>query len=172
VLRGHQRYIGDLRLRHGTVTMPIKRLVPHINSTLAHFKLRIRSSHIERYGVFTEEKIPRGKKVIQYTGERIGKHEAMRRVVRRFLAGKQERIYTLRLNRRSWVDGAVGGSGAEFINHSCDPNLKIRRIRGKVFLYSFRTIRAGEELTVDYRFRCSCPCHCGSSKCRGTMCHV
>jgi uncharacterized protein len=122
--------------------------------------------------VFTEETIPPGKRVIQYTGERISERESMRRATRLFSAGKAERVHSIRLNRRSVLDGLVGGSGAEFINHSCDPNLTMRRLRGQIFLYSFRRIRAREELTVDYGFWCSHPCHCGSSKCRGTMCCV
>ena len=95
----------------------------------------------------------------------------MRRAISMLRAGMADRIYTVRLNRLSKPDGSVG-SGAEIINHSCDPNLSMRRIRGQIFLYSFRKIRAGEELTIDYGFHCSCPCHCGSPKCRGTMCHV
>ena len=96
----------------------------------------------------------------------------MRRAIRMLRAGMADRIYTVRLNRLSKLDGSVRGSGAEIINHSCDPNLSMRRIRGQIFLYSFRKIRAGEELTIDYGFHCSCPCQCGSPKCRGTMCHV
>lgn len=42
----------------------------------------------------------------------------------------------------------VGGSGAEFINHSCDPNFKWRRIRRRLFYYGRRKIKVGEELTV------------------------
>ena len=122
--------------------------------------------------MFTEETIPSGKRVIQYTGERISQREAMRRTVKVFLAGKAERVYTVQLNQRSKLDGSVGGSGAEFINHSCAPNLTMRRIRGKIFLYSFKKIKAGAELTVDYGFRCSHPCRCGSLKCRGTMCRI
>ena len=152
--------------------MPTKRHIPRLNAEFAWFGLRIRRSRIERFGVFAEETIPPGKRVIQYTGERINEREAMRRTVRIFWAGKSGRIYTVRLNRGWSLDGAVGGSGAEFINHSCDPNLTVRRIRGKIFLYSFRKIKAGEELTFDYGFRCSCPCRCGSPKRRGTMCHV
>jgi uncharacterized protein len=162
---------GDPRL-FGPVDLPTKRHIPRLNPNLAWFKLRIWRSRIERFGVFTEETIPSGKRVIQYTGERISDREVMRRTARMFLAGKAERVYSVRLNRRSWLDGAVGGSGVEFMNHSCDPNLTVRRIRGQFFLYSFREIRAGEELTLDYGFRCSCPCRCGSSKCRGTTCHV
>jgi len=160
---GEPRVFGNVYRRHH---------VPRLNQEFARFKLRIRRSRIERFGVFAGEAIPAGKNVIQYTGERISEREATRRAIRMFAAGKAERIYTIRLNGRSKLDGAVGGSGAEFINHSCDPNLTMRRIRGQIFLYSFRKIRAGEELTVDYGFHCSCPCRCGSSKCRGTMCHV
>ena len=162
---------GDPRL-FGPVDMPAKHHVPRLNPKLACFNLYIRRSRIERFGVFTEEMIVPGKRVIEYTGERISEREAMRRATKMFLAWKAGRVYMVQLNRRSKLDGAVGGSGAEFINHSCDPNLTMRRIRGQIFLYSFRKIRAGEELTVDYGFRCSCPCRCGSSKCRGTMCHV
>jgi len=122
--------------------------------------------------VFAGEAIPARKRVIQYTGERISEREGLRRAVRMLWAGKAARIYTVRLNRRWRIDGSVGGSGAELINHSCDPNLTMRKMRGQIFLYSFKKIRAGEELTVDYDFRCSVPCRCGSSKCRGTMCHL
>jgi SET domain-containing protein len=146
--------------------------VPRVNPKLANFKLRIGRSRIERYGVFAGEAIPARKRVIQYTGERISEREGLRRAVRMLWAGKAARIYTVRLNRRWKIDGSVGGSGAELINHSCDPNLTMRKMRGQIFLYSFKKIRAGEELTVDYGFRCSVPCRCGSSKCRGTMCHL
>jgi uncharacterized protein len=152
--------------------MSAKRHIPRLNSKFACFRLRVGRSRIERFGVFTKEAIPQGKRVIQYAGERIGKREAFHRAARMFAAGKDARVYTVRMNPRAWFDGAVGGSGAEFINHSCDPNLTMRRLRGQIFLYSFKRIKAGEELTVDYGFRCSCPCRCGSKKCRGTMCHV
>ena len=156
----------------GLVDMVAKHHVPRLNPKFTYFKLRIGRSRIERFGVFTQETIPPGKKVIRYTGERISEREVVRRTIKMFRARKAGRIYLVRLNRRSTLDGAVGGSGAEFINHSCDPNLTTRRLRGQIFLYSFRKIRAGEELTVDYGFRCSRPCRCGSKRCRGIMCHL
>ncbi len=152
--------------------MPPRRHIPRINPKFACFPLHIRRSRIERFGVFAEVPIPSGKRVIEYIGERISDRESMRRLIRKFQSGKSERTYLARLDRRWKIDGSVGGSGAEFINHSCDPNLTMRQLRGQIFLYSFKKIRAGEELTVDYGFRCSCPCRCGSAKCRGTMCHV
>jgi uncharacterized protein len=152
--------------------MAAKRRAPRIVANLDNFKLRIGRSRIERLGVFAGEAIAARKRVIEYTGERISEREGLRRAIKMLRAGKAGRIYTVRLNRRWKIDGSVGGSGAELINHSCEPNLTMRKIRGQIFLYSFKKIRAGEELTVDYGFRCSLPCHCGSAKCRGTMCHV
>jgi uncharacterized protein len=152
--------------------MPAKHQVPRVNPKLANFKLRISRSRIERFGVFAGEAIPPHKRVIEYTGKRIGAREALRRAIKMLWTGKAGRIYTVRLNRRWKLDGSVGGSGAELINHSCDPNLTMRRIRGQIFLYSFRKIRTGEELTVGYGFHYSCPCRCGSRKCRGTMCQI
>ena len=44
------------------------------------------------------------------------------------------------------------GDGRRLINHSCEPNLSIRPIRGHILYVSGRAIRRGEELTVDYKF--------------------
>lgn len=135
------------------------------------FRLRVGRSRIQGFGVFAEETIPAGRKVIEYAGRRIS-----RKALHRKRAGKRpkklKRICMFICNRYWAVDGGDGGNGAELINHGCDPNLKTRKMRGHVFYYSHRKIRAGEELTVDYRlspltFRYAC--HCGSPKCRGTM---
>ena len=67
---------------------------------------------------------------------------------------------------------AVDGNGAELINHSCEPNLKLRKLRGRLWLFSLRRIPAGEELHYDYGFSKSgkrvC-CHCGAASCRGAI---
>jgi SET domain-containing protein len=66
----------------------------------------------------------------------------------------------------------VGGSGAEIINHSCEPNL-VSSIRKDHILYiSRRVIEPGEELTVDYRFSKKIEkvrCRCGAAGCRGAI---
>jgi SET domain-containing protein len=70
------------------------------------------------------------------------------------------------------LDGRFGGSGAEFVNHSCDPNLVWKRVHGHLVFYSRRKIRAGEELTLWYTYPVKItriPCGCGSPKCRGTL---
>jgi SET domain-containing protein len=136
------------------------------------FRLRVRRSGIHRLGVFASRSIPPRVKVIEYAGERISRREARRRFVIIWKRHKGAFNYLARLNRYWVIDGAVGGNGAELINHSCDPNMGFRRKHGKLWFLSLRRIRKGEELTLDYRFSRKAekvPCHCGSPKCRGTI---
>jgi len=136
-----------------------------VNPLYTNFLLSARASAIHRLGVFAEEDIPAWRKVIEYIGERISVKESERRF-------NPKRSYLFELTTRTHLDGAIGGSGAEYINHSCDPNLKTRILRKHILYYSTRPIKAGDELTVDYRYDHDTermPCHCGSSKCRGTM---
>ena len=73
-----------------------------------------RESRIHRRGVYALERIPPRRKVIEYTGERISRRETKRR-------GDGPITYLFTLDGYWTLDGAVGGSGAEIINHSCDP---------------------------------------------------
>jgi uncharacterized protein len=139
---------------------------PRIDSRFACFELKLAPSRIHRWGVYTAEAIPAGRKVIEYTGEKISRRETKLR------AESSELIYLFTLDSYWTIDGSVGGSGAEYINHSCDPNLVARIIKGHILYMSMRPIRQGEELTVDYHFdkkveRVSCSC--GAAKCRGTI---
>ena len=80
--------------------------------------------------------------------------------------------YLFSLDNYWTLDGSVRGSGAEFINHSCDPNLYSWNFKGHILYMSKRQIEAGEELTVDYYFSKKIdpvPCCCGSPNCRGTI---
>ena len=131
----------------------------------ACFRMRVSPSAIHRWGVYAEEVIPAKRKVIEYTGERISRRETKKRS-----AGPLNYIFTL---DNYWaLDGLVGGSGAEYINHSCDPNLVSRIVGDHILYFSRRQIGEGEELTVDYRFAHNVekvPCSCGTMKCRGTI---
>ncbi len=143
-----------------------------IDPSSSPFLLLVARSHLDRYGVFAGQDIPRNRRVIEYTGERISQRQARRRFLRIVRSCGRRRFYLAMVNRRWVIDGAVGGSGAELINHGCDPNLVRRRIRGHIYYYSRKRIRAGEELLVDYRFARDTViqnCRCGSPKCRGTI---
>ncbi len=56
-----------------------------------------------------------------------------------------------------------------YLNHSCDPNA----MRSGVKVFAWKPIRAGEEITIDYRLNAfgddSWPCACGSEGCSGTV---
>jgi len=138
---------------------------PSIDPRFCCFDLEIRDSRIHHRGVYTRESIPPGRKVIEYTGERISRREAKRR-------GQGNITYLFTLDNYWTLDGAFGGSGAEIINHSCDPNLYSWIFKGHILYMSRRAIRRGEELTVDYRFSDKIEkvrCACGSKGCRGVI---
>ena len=137
---------------------------PRIDLRFACFELSIRYSKIHRYGVYAEERIPARRKVIEYTGERLNRRQAKAR--------DGEYTYLFAVDRYWTLDGAVGGSGAEIINHSCDPNLISRVMKGHILYMSLREIERGEELTVDYNFSMNTgrsTCACGSKTCRGII---
>ena len=138
---------------------------PQIDERYACFRLKIRKSKIHRFGVYADEPIPANRKVIEYTGERISRRETKRR-------GNGEYTYLFSLDSYWTLDGAFGGSGAEMINHSCEPNLRSSILKGHILYYSNRVIEPGEELTVDYRFSYDIErvrCACGAKKCRGEI---
>jgi SET domain-containing protein len=138
---------------------------PRIDYRYANFRLRVGRSRIHGWGVYAEEFIPKGRKIIEYTGEKCNRVETKRRA-----QGPLNYLFTL--NSYWCVDGSVGGSGAEYINHSCDPNVVARIMKGHILYMAKRDIQPGEELTVDYHFARDVekvPCRCGSPKCRGTI---
>src|ERR1039457_3810593 len=111
---------------------------PQINPDYACFKLEIRPSKIHRWGVYAAEDIPVRPKLMEYMGERINRKETKRR------SDEQDRmIYLFTLDNYWTLDGSVGGSGAEFINHCCDPNLRTNITYGHILYFSTRAIRPG-----------------------------
>jgi uncharacterized protein len=143
-----------------------------ISARFAMYALRVRRSRIQGFGVYAAEAIPPRRKVIEYCGERINLRQTRARLRKICGPGGSKHLSIFRLNRYWRVDGAVGGSGAELVNHSCDPNLKARIIGEHILFFSRRRIRKGEELTLDYKLHpktIRIPCHCGSPNCRGTI---
>lgn len=127
--------------------------------------MRVSRSPIHRWGMYAEEMIPKGRKIIEYTGEKISRRETKIRAEREF-------NYLFTLDSYWTIDGSVNGSGAEYINHSCDPNVESRIVRGHILYFALRAIKPGEELTIDYRFGADVEkhhCACGAERCRGTI---
>lgn len=140
--------------------------VPRIDERYAGYGMKLAPSNIHRWGIYATEPIPAHRKVIEYTGEKISRRETKRR------ADSTDLIYLFTLDSYWTIDGSVGGSGAEFINHSCNPNLAARIVKGHILYMSLRPIEKGEELTVDYHFDKKVErvtCKCGAHNCRGTI---
>jgi len=139
---------------------------PRISEKHSCFRLSVRPSAIHRWGVFAEEFIPRRRKIMEYTGERCNRRETKRRVFER------EFNYMFTLNSYWCIDGSTGGSGAEYVNHCCEPNIEARIVKEHILYMSLRDIQPGEELTIDYHFGKDVervPCACGAPSCRGTI---
>jgi SET domain-containing protein len=151
--------------KRATSKLPAK--VPQIDERFACYKLSIKGSGIHRWGLYAEEFIPVRRKVIEYRGERINRRETRKRSDE-----QAAMIYLFTLDSYWTLDGAMGGSGAEYINHCCDPNIRTLITKGHILYIAAREIKKGEELTVDYHFSKDVekiPCKCGSPKCRGTI---
>ena len=137
---------------------------PQLRKEYCNFQLEVRPSKIHRWGVFALEPIPKGRKVLEYTGELVSRKEGKKRA-------ESNQIHCLfTLDPYWYLDGAVGGSGAEFVNHCCDPNLESRIVKRHILYFSLRAIGAEEELSLDYHFgkdQERVKCGCGSPKCRG-----
>ena len=138
---------------------------PKLDPRFCSFKLRVSPSKIHRWGVFAEEVIPARRKIIEYTGEKISRRETKRRA-----EGPLNYLFTLNSYWR--IDGNVGGSGAQYVNHCCNPNCYAWIVKEHILYMSVRDIHPGEELTLDYHFDKDVervPCHCGAPNCRGTI---
>ncbi|MBI2724084.1 MAG: SET domain-containing protein [Chloroflexi bacterium] len=68
-----------------------------------------------------------------------------------------------------WDRFAVLAPPGCFLNHSCDPSA----MRSGVKVFAWREIRAGDEMTIDYRLNAfdgeSWLCACGADACTGTV---
>lgn len=134
----------------------------------------VRRSSIHQRGVFARRDIPAGVKVIEYVGEKITKAESERRGLE--LMEKASKtggaaVYIFTLNKKYDLDGGKPWNSARLINHSCDPNCEAFITGGRIWIYSKRDIKKGEELSFNYGFDMETwkdhPCRCGSEKCVG-----
>jgi hypothetical protein len=141
----------------------------------------IRRSGIQGSGAFAIRRIPKGTRLIEYTGERISHEEADNRPDYQDDTGATH-VVLFTVDKRTVIDARVGGNEAQLFNHSCDGNCEAIIEDGRVYLDATREIQPGEELTYDYEMeyagediaeaRKLYPCRCGSPNCRGTLLDV
>ncbi|MFQ5607044.1 MAG: SET domain-containing protein [Candidatus Zixiibacteriota bacterium] len=141
---------------------------------------QVLNSAIQGKGVFAVRRIRKNQRLIEYAGEIISNEEADSRYDDEAMNRHHTFLFTLDKNRV--IDGNSAGNTARFINHSCQPNCEAVEEDDGIWIYSFRNIQPGVELTYDYSFehdgkltesdRKQYPCYCGSPKCRGTILKV
>lgn len=84
--------------------------------------------------------IPAGKRIIEFVGKLITAEEA------EIKGGK----YLFEIDENWYIDGSTRTNLGRYLNHSCRPNA-VAYISGKrVWIWSKKAIRAGEEITFNY----------------------
>jgi len=139
------------------------------------FKILV--SAIQGRGAFATRAIRKGERIAEYLGERISWKEADRRYNDTTMG--RHHTFLFSVTSRTVIDGAVGGSDARFINHSCDPNCEAVDDGGRIYIEALRGIGVGEELAYDYAYErddthtpedeALYACRCGAASCRGTI---
>ena len=137
----------------------------------------VRNSGIHGRGVIATERIPKGTRLIEYTGEIVTWKVADRRYADDGSNGYHTFLFDI--DGKRVIDAGVGGNASRWINHSCAPNCQAVGEGDRVFIDSLRTIKPGEELVYDYGFvfeerhtpalKGCYRCLCGAKSCRGTM---
>lgn len=134
---------------------------------MLHYNITIKKSKIAGTGAYASQPIPARKKIGNMEGEIISYREAQRRVKKQ----PGNVLFMVEFDHEDIaLDASVRSNELRFINHSCDPNVFMRRAYRKVEYYAKRPIKKGEELTCDYgetHHEGTLPCRCGAKNCRG-----
>jgi SET domain-containing protein len=114
-------------------------------------------------GLFATKPIKKRFRLAEYKGPRLNVEQAEK-------AENRGNRYLFEVNSRWTIDGKARSNIARYFNHSCNPNTEVSIRGGRVFVYTLRAIKPGEELVYDYgidylrnvigKSRCKC------SRCR------
>jgi SET domain-containing protein len=131
------------------------------------YPVQTKKSKIAGIGAYALSNIPARKKIGNIDGEIISYKEAQRRV--KLQPGNV--LFMVEFdNDPIALDASVNSNELRHINHSCGPNVFMRRAYQLVEYYALRNIKKGEELTCDYgetHHEGTLPCKCGAKNCRG-----
>lgn len=128
-------------------------------------KIYAGKSRIAGEGLFTSEDAKKGELVCYIKGY-------WRKKVNKSLRDTLANPDWIGVGKNLWIDPILP---FKRLNHSCDPNTGIK---GRVSLYAIKSIRAHDELTIDYstieaddrwQLEGGIKCKCGASDCRGTI---
>ena len=157
--------------------MPKKSPAKKTSRKAASKRLEVRASGVHGRGVYAAEAIRKGARIIEYTGRHLPWKEAID--LPPHDSSDPYHTFFFSLDNGDVIDAGTGGNDSRWINHSCDPNCETSEEGDRIFVYSLRSIRPGEELFYDYKIvpaerrtkklEREFACLCGAAKCRGTM---
>jgi len=114
-------------------------------------------------GLFAIAPIKKRAFIVEYKGRRLTTAQADR------LEARGNR-YLYEYNSRWTIDGTSRSNTGRYANHSCRPNAKAFRTRGRVLLRAIKAIEPGDEITYnygrDYFLNVITPRGCKCVKCR------
>jgi SET domain-containing protein len=105
-------------------------------------------------GLFAGDAIPKNTCIIEYVGRQVSERESE----------TSRSKYLFEVNKKKTIDGKPRINKAGYLNHSCRPNAESVIHKQRVFIFSTRAIKPGEEITYDYgkeyiKEHCT-PCRC------------
>lgn len=102
-------------------------------------QLKVKRTNIG-LGLFTLELIPARQQIIEVVGPIINSEDCER------IRGK----YLFGLDENRAIDGRSRSNLARYINHSCRPNAEAFASGDRIWIWSRKNIKPGEEITFDY----------------------
>lgn len=130
------------------------------------------------WGLVPLQNVAEGSFVQEYVGDVIDEAEKESRLLEWSKNHPNDpNFYVMYLDTRWYIDARVTANLSRFVNHSCAPNCKLKRVNVngymRVGIFAIRDIKAGEFLSYDYQFDTKHGdkfiCRCGAENCRGTM---
>jgi hypothetical protein len=92
------------------------------------------------FGLFAVSDIPKNRFIIEYWGDVVTDEEA----------DKIDGRYLFDLGNGKTIAGGTRKNIARYINHACRPNSESRKSGNRIYIFSIKRIKAGEEITYDY----------------------
>ena len=92
-------------------------------------------------GLISLDEIKKKDFIIEYFGKKINDKK---------VDSIKQNKYLFEIKAGVTLDGSTRKNLARYINHSCIPNSESKVVKGRVFIYSKKKIKKGEELTYNY----------------------
>jgi len=116
------------------------------------------------YGLFVKEDCKEGNLNIECMGKVLQKKNK-----------NNNNIYYMKINQAQlWINATHRGVMARFINHSCNPNCKLKQweVDGlpRMSFFAIKEIKKGDKVTFDYNSECDDDQHMTECKCMAVNC--